>query len=161
MSESPPATSGPAGDPEAPYVRLAAVGLTQRTDDGRWLLLHRTEPWDGWDPPGGRMERGEDLARAVIREVSEEAGLQVEVAGPCYAHLAWYKGERLLAVTMACRPLGDPEQVVLEAGGFVGWRWATVDEWLALVAEGSTSWTAANIAKATGAALALWIAEEA
>jgi len=107
------------------------------------------------------MERGEDLARAVIREVSEEAGLQVEVAGPCYAHLAWYKGERLLAVTMACRPLGDPEQVVLEAGGFVGWRWATVDEWLALAAEGSTSWTAANIAKATGAALALWIAEEA
>ena len=147
---------GPAADPEAPYVRLAAVGLVGSEDGGRWLLLHRTEPSDSWDPPGGRMERTEDLTEAVMREVAEETGLPIGVAGPCYAHLAMYKGERLLAVSMSCRSLGDPDQVRLEPGGAIDWRWVLDEEWLALAEERLTSWSKDDVRKATCAARAVW-----
>ncbi len=45
------------------------------------------------------MEYGEDLSSAVVREVFEETGLTVQVAGPCYALLTVYKGERVLVVS--------------------------------------------------------------
>lgn len=41
--------------------------LTRRTDNGRWCL------------PGGGMDSGESASEAIIREVWEETGLQVEV----------------------------------------------------------------------------------
>lgn len=41
--------------------------LTRRTDNGQWCL------------PGGRMEAGESLAEACIREVQEETGLSVRI----------------------------------------------------------------------------------
>ncbi len=41
--------------------------LTCRTDNGQWCL------------PGGRMEAGESLVEACIREVYEETGLSVQV----------------------------------------------------------------------------------
>lgn len=149
---------GPAADRRAPYVRLAVVGLISRGGgvDGRWLLLHRTKPFEAWDPPGGRMEVDEDLAQAVRREVKEETGLAVEVGGPCYAFLTFYEGERLLAVSMACRLPGDPEAVRLEQGGAVSWRWATAEEWGTLATDGLSSWDPADVKKATKTTAALW-----
>jgi 8-oxo-dGTP pyrophosphatase MutT (NUDIX family) len=104
-----PDPSSPAADRRAPYVRLAVVGLIlwedeesagstgasgrtaagRRSTVGRWLLLHRTEPFEAWDPPGGRAEFGEDLVQAVTREVHEETGLEVQVGVPCYAFLTF------------------------------------------------------------------------
>jgi ADP-ribose pyrophosphatase YjhB (NUDIX family) len=43
------------------------VLLTQRTDNGQWCL------------PGGRVEAGESVAEACIREVLEETGLQIQI----------------------------------------------------------------------------------
>jgi len=169
------AASGPAADPQAPYVRLAVVGLIGRAYEGgdaergadgpsgaadaRWLLLHRIQPFEAWDPPGGRMEAEEDLVQAVTREVQEETGLPVEVGGPCYAFLTFYEGERLLAVSMACRPSGDPDAIRLEAGGAASWRWATTEEWRQLAAAGLSSWDPADVNKATSMVAALWEAE--
>ena len=170
--------AGPAADPHAPYVRLALVGLIRRPGEGggaggvtgsepaaetgedRWLLLHRTQPFDAWDPPGGRMEAGEDLVQAVKREVGEETGLAVEVAGPSYAFLTFYQGERLLAVSMACRPAGDPDAIRLEREGAEEWRWATGKEWEDLAAARLTSWDPKDVKKATRAVAAVWGAEE-
>lgn len=165
--------SGPAADPRAPYVRLAVVGLICREGgagaasgdsprgiaDAHWLLLHRTQPFEAWDPPGGRVEAEEDLVQAVRREVREETGLAVEVGGPCYAFLTFYKGERLLAVSMACRPLGDPDTISLEADGTAGWTWATAREWEQLAVAGLSSWDPADVKKATSMVGALWEAE--
>ena len=170
------AASGPAADPRAPYVRLAVVGLICREGGGAeagqgdspsgiadalWLLLHRTRPFEAWDPPGGRMEAGEDLVQAVTREVREETGLAVEVGGPCYAFLTFYKGERLLAVSMACRLLSDPDTISLEADGTAGWRWVTAREWEQLAAAGLSSWDPADVEKVTRMVGALWEAERA
>lgn len=51
--------------------------------EGRLLLVRRgRDPQAGrWSVPGGRVESGESLAQAVVREVAEETGLTV-VCGP-------------------------------------------------------------------------------
>lgn len=61
--------------------RTLAVGAIIRDGAGRFLLVQRgREPQAGlWSVPGGKVEAGETLSEAVIREVAEETGLDVEV----------------------------------------------------------------------------------
>lgn len=62
--------------PDAPMVGVGAVIV----HSGRVLLVQRaTEPARGqWSVPGGLVELGESLEKAVMREVQEETGLAVE-----------------------------------------------------------------------------------
>jgi len=62
--------------PLAPLVGVGAVIVK----DGRVLLVQRgTEPALGrWSIPGGLIEVGEALSEAVVREVREETGLEIE-----------------------------------------------------------------------------------
>ena len=63
----------------APGHTVGALCLIEH--DGRLLVLgqrHRS----GWTFPGGLLNRGEDAATAVVREVAEETGLLVEVGLP-------------------------------------------------------------------------------
>jgi len=65
--------------PERPLVGVGGVVI----NDGRALLILRgSEPLKGeWSIPGGMLELGETLEQGVERELREEAGLQVRVAG--------------------------------------------------------------------------------
>ncbi len=45
--------------------------------DGRVLLVHQTYGGCRWGLPGGRLEPGESPQQAAVREVAEEAGLEV------------------------------------------------------------------------------------
>lgn len=60
-----------------PQVGVGAVAL----NDGRILLVRRgTAPAQGrWSLPGGRVEFGEDIHGAVLREFTEETGLEAVV----------------------------------------------------------------------------------
>lgn len=62
--------------PLAPLVGVGAIIVSE----GRVLLVQRaTEPALGrWSIPGGLIEVGEMLTEAVVREVREETGLEVE-----------------------------------------------------------------------------------
>jgi 8-oxo-dGTP diphosphatase len=66
-----------------PPARVPCVGAVIRDEAGRILLVKRGhEPGKGlWSVPGGRVEPGETDAQAVVREVREETGLEVE-CGP-------------------------------------------------------------------------------
>lgn len=54
--------------------RTAGVAL-----DHDRVLIHRAEVDDFWALPGGRVEMGEIASEALIREMHEELGVQIEV----------------------------------------------------------------------------------
>jgi 8-oxo-dGTP diphosphatase len=83
-----------------PVVGIAALA---RSEDGRLLLVRRTDTGQ-WCLPGGTLEWGERLRPAIIRELLEEAGVEVlelgEVVG-VYSDPA--RDPRFHAVTIVVR----------------------------------------------------------
>jgi 8-oxo-dGTP diphosphatase len=67
---------------------VPCVGAVVLDGDGRLLLIRRGHaPSAGfWSVPGGRVEPGETLDEAVVREVREETGLAVR-PGPVAGRL--------------------------------------------------------------------------
>src|SRR5436190_19419136 len=65
---------------QPPVVGVGAVIWNER---GEIVLIRRgQEPRLGeWSIPGGRLEWGESVRDAIVREVREETGLEVEIAG--------------------------------------------------------------------------------
>jgi ADP-ribose pyrophosphatase YjhB (NUDIX family) len=57
---------------------VPATGACIRDEKGRILLLRRSDGENLWGFPGGAIEPGERAADAVVREVREEIGLEVE-----------------------------------------------------------------------------------
>ena len=85
---------------------VAACALVDA--DGRVLLARRPpgRPLAGlWEFPGGKVEKGERPEEALIREMSEELG--IDIAEPCLAPLTFashtYPEFHLLMPLYACR----------------------------------------------------------
>ena len=59
---------------------VPCVGALTYDEEGRLLVIRRANhPGRGlWSLPGGRVEPGEDDAAALVREMREETGLEVE-----------------------------------------------------------------------------------
>ena len=66
--------------------RVLAAGGVVQDSRGRFLLVLRANPPEAgrWTVPGGRVEPGESLEAAAVREVREETGIHIRVT-----HEAW------------------------------------------------------------------------
>lgn len=65
--------------PPANSIAPTAFAVT-RNHQG-WILLVRRIDSGNWELPAGRIEVGESAATATVREVAEEAGLEIAIDG--------------------------------------------------------------------------------
>jgi 8-oxo-dGTP diphosphatase len=70
---------------------VVGVVAAARTEDDRWVLIRRRDTGE-WALPGGTLEWGETLSVAIVRELSEEAG--VDVTGPSELFNVYSRPER-------------------------------------------------------------------
>lgn len=91
---------------ELPLVHVASVALVDR--DGRVLVQRRPEEkaWAGWwEFPGGKIARGETPEAAIVRELSEELGL--DITESCLAPFSFashaYDDFHLVMLLYLCR----------------------------------------------------------
>ena len=103
----------------------------------RFLLTQERKYGASWSIPGGRVEPGETLVAACIREVLEETGVPVSLDGIYrIEHAPTNHGSRV-RVIFAATPRDDtpPKQVADEES--LRASWLTLDEIAALPLRGS------------------------
>jgi 8-oxo-dGTP pyrophosphatase MutT (NUDIX family) len=76
---------------------------------GREVVLLKNER-DEWELPGGRLEAGEEPGPCVIREISEELGIVVELGDllDCWRYPV-LPGKEVLIVTFGVQPLSSAD----------------------------------------------------
>jgi ADP-ribose pyrophosphatase YjhB (NUDIX family) len=79
MKLSPQTLYAPRQADAATIVRIGVAAIVRR-DDGQ-ILLERRSDCGWWGLPGGRVEPGESITEAALREVFEETGLTVRITG--------------------------------------------------------------------------------
>ncbi len=94
----------------------------------RFLLVHERKHGQTWYLPAGRVEPGEALTEAALRETLEETGVKIELEGILRVeHNPGIEATRVRVFYLA-RPVGDarpkqaPDEHSLEA------RWLTLAE---------------------------------
>jgi 8-oxo-dGTP diphosphatase len=95
---------------------VVGVAAAARTRDGRWLLVRRTDTGE-WALPGGTLEWGETLRRAIVRELEEEAGVtDVELGDLAGVYSAPERDARFHAVTVVVHAtVGEPTRPPMNA----------------------------------------------
>ena len=100
-------TSDSSGSPAS--FRIAASALIF---DGERVLLAYRRDIDWWNLPGGGMEVGETVDEALLREVTEETGLEVEIEQLVGVYSKPQKQEIVLA--FRCRITGGTSRATEE-----------------------------------------------
>lgn len=110
-------------DEGKPQIAVGAVAIR----DGKMLMVRRgREPGRGlWSLPGGRVERGEYLRDALVREVHEETGIVV-VPSALVGILEVVGDPHYVILDFAAEPQGSTEPVA--QGDADEARWVPLDE---------------------------------
>ncbi len=118
----------PANTYSHPPLGVAAKGIVLR-GDGAVLLIRRSpesksDP-DRWDLPGGKMDYGERLVDALIREVREETALTV--ADPRPFNVTHFQKEPfwVTSVTFVCRAQPGDVQLSREHSDYA---WVSLED---------------------------------
>lgn len=95
--------------------RPATLGVRGVVVDrnGRVLLLRHTYT-PGWHFPGGGVERGETCGQSLLRELSEEAGIEASAEAlelvSIHANHAFFPNDHVLVYRVAAWTQGQPTQ---------------------------------------------------
>ncbi len=109
-----------------PEVCVGAVAVA----DGLLLLVRRGHgPAAGeWSIPGGRVEGGETLAEAVVRELAEETGLEAV----CDDLVGWVErigdGYHFVILDFLVTVLDGPEKAPVAGGDAAEAAWVPLEE---------------------------------
>ncbi len=87
-----------------PHFRCGVVGIIQNAAGEYLLFKHTYRNEHPWGLPTGFLEPGEQPERALRREVCEEAGLDIEVAG---LHGVYVDERSIVNIVFRGRPLGE------------------------------------------------------
>ena len=104
---------------------IVTVGALIFDPEGRVLLI-RTHKWgDRWGIPGGKIDEGETMASALVREVREETGLAVSdvrfvMAQDSVFSPEFYKPIHMVLLNFTCRSPGGAVTLNEEAQA---WAW--------------------------------------
>ena len=92
--------------PATPVIVVAAV----LSDGERFLVTRRA---DGrWEFPGGKVEPGEGLAEALVRELKEELAIEVRVGEPLARIEHAYPDRPIILHALACRLIGGQPRAI-------------------------------------------------
>ncbi len=106
-------------------------GLTVRgimkNENGEILIVKRhpksrTDP-EMWELPGGKAEKGEFFANALIREIKEETNLDVDVGDFCEAIQNDYSHKRTVQIMMYLENIQGEVKISDE---HTDWMWASI-----------------------------------
>ncbi len=125
-----------------------AVGAVVLRDDGAVLLVRRARPplAGTWTLPGGKVEPGETLEAAVVRELREETGLEVRPIAVVEEIVLEREGYAYRIADFACALVSPHSAEALRAGDDAGdARWVAEAD---LSAYGITEDVARVIARA-------------
>lgn len=112
---------------------MKSYGLTVRgiikNDSGEILIVKRhpksrTDP-EMWELPGGKVEKGEHFADALVREIKEETNLNVNVGDFCEAVQNDYSHKRTVQLMMY---LDDVEGSVEISEEHTEYMWASIEK---------------------------------
>ncbi|HZX34524.1 MAG TPA: NUDIX hydrolase [archaeon] len=103
---------------------VTAVIFSEKNGERFFLILHRVLNWKGWEFVKGGIDEGEQPIEAVLREVSEESGLEkVSIVATLPQKISWTaKGTKYLYTPFILKAdMDEPvnlEQEIIEHDAF-------------------------------------------
>jgi 8-oxo-dGTP pyrophosphatase MutT (NUDIX family) len=106
---------------------IKAAGGLVKNEHKEYLFIYRS---DKWDLPKGKIEKGETVKEAAVREVEEECGITVKKLGKkiCKTYHAYiYKGEVVLKKSywFKMKAVGQDKLKPQKEEGITDARWFT------------------------------------
>ncbi len=93
----------------------------------RFLLTQERKYGSTWSIPGGRVEAGESLTQAAVREVFEETGVPIQLDG--ILRVEHSPGDHVrMRVLFTGSPLDDTPPKTMADDESLGAAWLTLDE---------------------------------
>ena len=99
--------------------------------DGKIFIAKRQMVGDmggRWEFPGGKIEEGEDLQTAVVREMQEEFGVTVSVGRKITSGSFTHKGKPCTLDVLEVRFPHDGIEKKFELTEHTEYKWADIDE---------------------------------
>ena len=107
---------------ENPVAQTSIICGVVLEQDGKYLLVQEKQPkfYKKWHLPAGRVDEGETLEQAAVREAKEECGYDVELESHVFTQQVVVESPVLHAykATIVGGELAFPEDEILDARWF-------------------------------------------